>query len=206
MRSVRPVLVVVAVAAALSACAKTNLTNLWKSPDAGAPLQSILVISLERDEEMRRTWEDALASEFMANGVMARPGYSLFPSSLPDSQQVVTVTRRDGYDGVLVTHRLGTSHTEKFSNDYSKMAPGESNNYWRSWYHTHFMQASTMDPFKEGDARFQVDLANAAGRGTLMWTGSTTPVDPRDEEKVRKDVCGELVTELVRRNLVAKRN
>jgi hypothetical protein len=199
-------LLLIVVALVATGCAKTNMTNLWISPDAGAPLQSILVISLERDDELRRAWEDAFTAEFQANGVSVRPGYTLFPSSLPDSQQVVSVTRRDGYDGVVVSHRVAGAHTERLDNDYAKAAPGAANDYWRSWYHTHFMQASTSAPFDEGEARFQLDVANARGRGSIVWTGITTPVDPRKGEKVQKEVCGELVSELVRRGLVAKRN
>jgi hypothetical protein len=205
MRSLQRVLAVALVVASLSGCAKTSLTNLWKIADPATPLQSMLVVSLERDEDLRRAWEDALTAEFQANGVMARPAYSLFPAVLPDSQQVVTVSRRDGYDGVIVTHRIATTQTGKFDSDYAQTPPGGYDDYWRGWYHTHFMQASQSAPFDEGEARFQVDLANTAGRGRLLWTGSTTPLDPRDAEKVRKEVCGELVSELTRQGLVAKR-
>ena len=190
--------------AALSGCAKTNLTNLWKNPEA-APLENILVVSLERDPDLRRMWEDAITAEFQANGVMARPGYALFPSQLPDSQQVVSVARRDRYDGVVVTHRLTLTETGAFDSDYAKNAPGGSNDYWRGWYHTHYMQATTAAPAGDEDARFQIDVANAAGRGTLLWMGSTTPIKVDDEKKLRAQVCGELVSELTRQGLVAKR-
>jgi hypothetical protein len=206
MRSMPRLLAVAITVAALSGCAKTSLTNLWKIQDTAAPLQSILVVSLERDEDLRRSWEDALSAELQANGVMARPAYSLFPAALPDSQQVVSVSRRDGYDGVLVTHRIAPTRTGKFDSDYAESAPGGHNDYWRGWYHTHFNKASQSAPFDEGKARFQLDLANTARAGTLLWTGSTTEIDPRDMEKVSKEVCGELVTELTRQGLVAKRN
>jgi hypothetical protein len=205
MRPLHRVLALTIIVAALSGCAKTSLTNLWKIQDSAMPLQSILVVSLERDEDLRRSWEDALSAEFQANGVNARPAYSLFPTALPDSQQVVSVSRRDGYDGVIVTHRIPVTQTGEFDSDYAETAPGGHNDYWRGWYHTHFTKASLSAPFDEGKARFQVDLANTLGAGTLLWTGSTTEIDPRDEKKVSKEVCGELVTELTRQGLVAKR-
>lgn len=206
MTSFRRVFIAILVVTALWGCAKTKMTNLWMNPQPGAPVGSILVISLERDDDLRRAWEDAFSAEFQANGVMSRPGYSLFPAALPDSQQVVVVTNRDDYDGVFVIHRIAGAYTESLdSGDYRKNAPGGSDNYWRGWYHTHFMQASSSAPFDEGEARFQIDLANTAGRGTLLWTGRTVEVDPRKMEKVQKEICGELVTELIRRDFVAKR-
>jgi hypothetical protein len=190
---------------ALAGCAKTNLTNLWKNSEATSSLGNVMVVALERDDEMRRMWEDALTAEFQANGVMARPSYSLFPTSLPDSQQVVSVARRDKHDGVVVTHRLATAQTAKFDSDYAKTAPGGSNDYWRGWYHTHYMAANRATPAGNEDARFQIDVANVAGGGTLLWTGSTTPVDPADAEKLQKEVCGELVSELIRQDLMVPR-
>jgi hypothetical protein len=92
-------------------------------------------------------------------------------------------------------------------NDYAEHAPSGAGEYWRGWYHTHFVQASNAAPMGKdpGEMRFQIDLANTAGGGTLLWTGSTTPVKPNDAEKLQKDVCGELVSELMRRGYVAKR-
>jgi hypothetical protein len=206
MRSLRLMFCAAALAAAFSACAKTNLTNLWRSEDNPAALGNILVVSLERDEDLREMWENAIAQEFQANGVMARPAYTLFPAALPDSQQVVVVAHRDKYDGVVVAHRAPSSYTEKMEN-YAKRAPSGAGEYWRGWYHTHYAQASSAAPTDKDadDARFQIDLANTAGGGTLLWTGSTTPIDPRDAEKLQKEVCGELVSELMRRGYVAKR-
>lgn len=201
-------LVVLSAAIAAASCAKTNLTNLWRSEDKPAALNNILVVSLERDEDLREMWENAIVQEFQANGVMARPAFTMFPTALPDSQQVVVVAHRDKYDGVVVTHRAPGSFTGKMDNDYAERAPSGAGEYWRGWYHTHFAQASTAPPTSKDDktdTRYQIDLANTAGGGTLLWTGSTTAIDPHNAEKVSKEVCGELVSELMRRGYVAKR-
>jgi hypothetical protein len=197
-----------AAVAAVSSCAKTSLTNLWRSEDQPAALNNILVVSLERDEELREMWEDAMVAEFQASGVMARPAYTMFPTALPDSQQVVVVAHRDKYDGVVVSHKLPGAYKENMDNDYSKRAPSGAGEYWRGWYHTHYMQASNAPIVKKDDekeGRYQLDLANTAGGGTLLWTGSTTPIKPHDAETVQKELCGELVSELMRRGFVAKR-
>lgn len=198
----------VAAIAAISGCAKTNLTNLWRSEDKPAPLNNIMVVSLERDPELRQMWEDALVAEFQANGVMARPEYTMFPTSLPDSQQVVVVAHRDGYDGVVVTHQLPGAYRENMDNDYSKRAPSGAGQYWRGWYHTHYMQSSSAPIVKKDDEkeqRWQIDLANTAGGGTLLWTGTSPPLKAHDQEKLAKDVCYEVVAEYLRRGYVGKR-
>ena len=206
MRLARFMFVFAAVAAI--SCAKTNLTNLWRSEDKPAPLNNIMVVALERDPELRQMWEDAIVAEFQANGVMARPEYTMFPNALPDSQQVVVVAHRDNYDGVVVTHKLPGAYKENLDNDYAKRAPSGAGQYWRGWYHTHFVQSSNAPIVKKDDEkeeRFQIDLANTAGGGTLLWTGSSPPLKAHDQEKLAKDVCGELVAEFLRRGYVGKR-
>jgi hypothetical protein len=194
-------------AVSLAGCSKTNLTNLWKSPDApAAPLQNVLVIFLERDAELNRTWEDAITAEFQAAGVHARPAYAIFPAQLPDSQQITVVAQRDDYDGIVVVRRVPVTQ-KGFDSGYADRAPGGSNDYWRSWYHTHYLAASTTPPPKKGeDARFQIDVAGTAGKGNLLWTGSTTPLDPYEIEKVRTEVCGQLLDELQRQRVIAGRD
>jgi hypothetical protein len=201
-----PSVVVAVIVVSLAGCSKTNLTQLWKNPEAPpTPLGNVLVVALDREADLRRLWESSIAAEFQAQGVPARPSYQLFPASLPDSQQVVVVANRDGYDGVVVTHRLSLTATGSFDSDYAKTAPAGSASYWRGWYHTHYLSATQDPPSKVEEARFQIDVVGATGAGTLAWTGSTTPVDPANEEKVRIEVCGELVSELVRQGIVAKR-
>ena len=199
-----PMVAAALIMSTLAGCSKTNLTRLWKNPDAPpAPLGSLLVIALDRDPDLRRQWEDALAVEFQTNGVLARPSYQLFPTALPDSQQVGVVARRDGHDGVVVTHRLAVTQTESFDSDYAKTGPAGYDDYWRGWYHTYLLAARQPAPLEDDDdARFQLDVADTRGGGRLLWSGTTTPIDPRSGEKLRAEVCGQLVSELARQGLL----
>jgi hypothetical protein len=194
--------------AAVSCGPKTNMTNLWRAEDKPTPLNNVLVVSLEKDDELRQMWEDAIVAEFQAQGVMARPEYTMFPTSMPDSQQVVVVARRDNCDGVVVAQKLPGAYRENMDNDYSKRAPSGAGQYWRGWYHTHWVQANNNPIVKKDDEkeeRYQIDLANATGGGTMLWTGTTPPLKPHDREKLGRDVCNELVAEFLRRGYVAKR-
>lgn len=190
-------------AMSLVGCYHTSLTNLWKDPDIPAsPMDNLLVVSLERDPDLRRLWEDALSAEFQAQGVHARPSYQLWPS-LPDSQQVPIVMKRDGNDGAVVTHRLPLTQSENFDSSYRKTTAATGNNYWRNWYFTHYQTAmqSVPDP-KEKEARYQIDMVGLAGGGKLVWMGSTTAIDPRNAEKVREEVAGQLVPELMHQGII----
>jgi hypothetical protein len=54
----------------------------------------------------------------------------------------------------------------------------------------------------DDDMRFVMDLARTDGR--LIWTGTTIPIDPKDAEKLRDEVAGQIVPELQRKKIIAK--
>jgi hypothetical protein len=203
-RSVRNVSLALVAAATLAACSSTNLTNLWMDQDATSPtVDNVLVIALDRNPEMRRFWEDALSAEFQAQGLLARPSYQLFPADLPDSQQVAIVMGRDHHDAALVAHRLSVTTNAVPDGGYRDSAPAAHADYWRRGY-TVALTAATqpVTENKEKEARFQLDFARADGH--LVWTGTTTPVDPTNAEKLRTEVAGQVVPELQKRKIIPK--
>lgn len=189
----------------LGGCSSTNLTNLWMDEQAiSPPVDNVLVVALDRNPEMRRFWEDALSAEFQAQGLLARPSYQLFPADLPDSQQVAIVMQRDNHDAALVTHRINVITNAEPDGGYRDSAPAAHGNYWRRSY-TVALSAATQpltEEKKDKEARFQLDLARADGR--LVWTGTTTPIDPTDAEKLRTEVAGQVVPELQKRKVIPK--
>jgi hypothetical protein len=204
MRATRFVLALLSIVV-LAACSSTNLTNLWVDPQASSPVvDNVLVIALDRNPEMRRFWEDALAAEFQAQGLVARQSYQLFPADLPDSQQVDIVMGRDKHDAALVAHRLDVVTNAEPSGGYRENAPAAHTNYWQRGYMVALSAATQPRSGEEKDekARYQLDLARAGG--ALIWTGTTTPVDPKDAEKLRTEVAGQVVPELQKKKIIAK--
>lgn len=200
----RPCFLALIAVIVLGGCSHTDLTNLWMDSQASSPpVDNILVVALDRDADMRKFWEDALAAEFQAQGLLARPSYQVFPAELPDSQQVANVMGRDSHDAALVTHRLSVVTNESRGGGYRDNAPAASDDYWRRGYTIAYTAAKQPISYeKDEDARFQMDLARANGR--LIWTGTTTPIDPTSAEKLRTEVAGQVVPELQRRKIIPK--
>jgi hypothetical protein len=192
------------VAAMFGACSSTNLTNLWMDQEGASPvIDNVLVIALDRNPEMRRFWEDALSAEFQAQGLVARPSYQLFPADLPDSQQVAIVMERDKHDAALVSHRLSVTTSAEPEGGYRESSPAAHGNYWRRGYTVAVTDATQpVTDNKDKKARFQLDLARADGR--LVWTGTTTEVDPTNADQLRTQVAGQVVPELQKRKFIAK--
>ena len=190
----------------LAGCAGTNMTNLWMDETAVTPMiDNVLVIALTRNQEARRFWEDTIAAEFNAQGLLARQSYQLFPADLPDSQQVAVVMERDKHDAAIVAHRLKIAASQERGGGYRETAPAAHLNYWRRGYNVAYSAAvlpKSMQQNDDEDMRFVMDLARTDGR--LIWTGTTIPIDPKDAEKLRDEVAGQIVPELQRKKIIAK--
>jgi hypothetical protein len=204
IRIVRFVLCASIAAVMFGGCSSTNFTDLWMDEQAASPaIDNLLVVALDRNPEMRRFWEDALAAEFQAQGLLARPSYQLFPADLPDSQQVAVVLQRDNHDAAIVTSRLDVITSAPPEGGYRDSPPGAHDDYWRRGYTVAYTHANQpVGEKKAKEARFRVDLARADGR--LVWTGTSTPIDPTKAEKLRTEIAGQIVPELERRKLIPK--
>ncbi len=189
-------------AVALAGCSHTSLTNLYKDPAyPSAPLDNLLVIAVDHDADQRRLWEDVIAAEFQAHGVLATPSYHAYPA-LPDTQQVRVILQRDGQDGAVVTHRLAPTQTGGFGSGYDESTTRTRQDYWRGWYQSYYQTATipaSMDTGKKG--RYQIDVWSAHDGGRFVWTGTTTEIDPGNAGKLREAVAGQLVPELQRQGV-----
>jgi hypothetical protein len=89
------------VALTLGACSSTQMTNTWKDPSAaGKQLSKVAVVSMARDEAIRRISEDDVASHL---GPRTVPSYQVLAGvDLRDREAVKAKLRREGFDGVLV--------------------------------------------------------------------------------------------------------
>ena len=122
----------------ISGCSSSNqtgLVNMWRDRYQNQPMSKLLIVGFQKDLAARRNWEDPFAEELRKQGVTAVPSYTLFPGDLPDTQQVVEVVGRDGYDGVVMTRPLSSTVEIKWVPGYVREVPSLQYATWSSVYH-----------------------------------------------------------------------
>ena len=157
----------------LQGCAaSTSLMSTWSEPQySDGNVDSILVVALRDDPVKRRRWEDGFVRSLGERGVKATPSYSLFPSALPDTQQVVEAIRTNGFGGVLSLMRLADqSRTVTTAGSVRREAYTVEDWYgrFRTYYRDVYEPGSTST---ETLLNFQSDLWRIrAGGGRLVWS------------------------------------
>lgn len=192
---------------ALTGCAgpSTSLTNMWRDPQFAPPMQSIMVIGVMRNPAGRRNWEDRMSEELSAHHVHAVPSYSLFPGELPDTDAVITGVQRQGFDGVMIVHPLGTESQSHYVPGYVREVPTLGYDRWYGVYYNYYRRIYEPGYVEtEQVVRHQIDVYSTGADGRLVWTGTSESVDPASRDEVRVKVADKVVAELVASRVLTK--
>jgi len=192
----------------LAGCgSQTSLTNMWRDPTfSSPPMTKVLVIAVKRDPALRRIWEDGMSHEMDEHGVRSVPSYQLFPGDLPDTQQVIESVRSQGFDGVVITHSLGTEVSQHYVPGYVTTAPAMGYDPWYGVYYTyyhHIYEPGYVET--EQVARYATEVYTTGYQSRLVWTGTTESLDPHSSASVNRQISDKIVPELVHVGVLAGR-
>lgn len=207
LRPTCSVLSVIATTLIFAGCSgASRMANMWKDPAyPKTPIDNALVVSISKNETWRRVWEDAVVAELEANGIRATQSYSLFPSAVPDTQQVIGAVRENGYNGVVVTHRLDAREVTRYVPGYVAEVPmGYYRGYWGNYYHPYY--TTVYQPgytVTETEVRYQIDVWSAEDGGKLVWMGTTSSVNASSYDQIRSEVSELFVLELRTAGVIA---
>jgi len=192
----------------IGACATNSaLVNMWKDPEGPRqPLANVMVISIRRNEMMRRVWEDRFVEKLSERGARAVPSYRVYPDRAPDTTQIAEAVRTSGFDGVIVIHGLGTTTTSHYVQGYTTLEPVNRLNPWTGYYHTYYDEVYSPG-YTETDQvlRYQIDVYSAHDAGSLVWSGVTETIDPSSETAVYREVSHLIIPELAHAGVVPNR-
>ena len=64
----------------INACATTALTSIWKNETyQGGPLRKVLIMGVDRNQEMKRLLENEFVLQLKATGIEAVPSHTVLP-------------------------------------------------------------------------------------------------------------------------------
>ena len=191
--------------ALLTGCASSELTDIWSdSSFQSRPLNKMLVISVSKNSTHRRIWEDAYSTELVKHGVAVTPSYSLFPDAVPDTDQVLQIVQKNGFDGVLVTHRLPSEANPQYVQGY--MGQEQYTRYtWRMYgfvpYYRNVWHAGYVDSQKV-DIR-AIDVWATKNEGQMIWSATSKTPEPNAIQEVRPEIVKLVMSELTQRGMIA---
>jgi hypothetical protein len=192
---------------ALGGCASSSgLVNMWKDPNyPREPMTNVLVVALKKDPVMRRVWEDGFGGQLAKHQTKATTSYTLFPSALPDTQQVIAAVGEHGFDGVLVVRRLDATTESHYVSGYTTVEPVSYLNPWTGLYSTYY-QRVVHPGYTETQERvsYETHVWSTKDGGRLVWAGTSETIDPSSSEEVNHEITRLIVPELADKGVIPK--
>jgi hypothetical protein len=191
--------------ALLSGCGSSQLFDIWSSGSfQSAPLNKMLVISVIKNSEHRRSWEDAFSVELEKHNVAATPSYRLFPDALPDTNQVLQAVQSNGFDGVLVTRWLPletkTHYMRGFEMDGYKTTNEYNEKYFASYFQD-FNYTGDVDSQKVDVRVF--DLWATKDGKKMIWRAKSQSPEPNSLLQVRPEIVNLVLSKLTKQGIIA---
>jgi len=181
----------------------TRLVTSWRDPSVSieeGSLNKVLFVALLKDEATRRAAEDELVSRSKAQGVAS---YTYFGNDIEAINAPGMNDRmiKDGIDGVVILRLVDLSKEQTY-------VPGSTYpSYYGSPY-GYYGYAAPMyyDPgYVRTDVTYTIET-NIYGTkmGKLVWTGTTSTVNPSDLSTTVREIMEEIHWKMVKEGFLTK--
>lgn len=183
---------IILIAALISNCSSTQLSNSWKNPDVQAYAPSkILVIGLTSNLEAKQKFENELKARFIERGTVAYTSFEVLPDnttteklSLVELDSLEQQLLQNGFDTIIFSKIIGSEdkivYTKnfdvydetfvKFKEDYLR--------YQDSYYNPEYYEEYTLY-----HAETSIFCICPTKDRELLWKGSIEIVDPTSIDK-----------------------
>jgi hypothetical protein len=184
-------ILVVLVAASLTACATTSFTSSWKAPDA-QPIgslagQKVIAVAVTKNQAMRRSAEDTLAGVLSARGAQGVPSYSIIGDDVDEAKAKAAI-EKSGAAAVVVMRPVAK---EKELSATSTMYMGPSyGGYWGGYYGYGWGGAWGGGVDIRTDTIVVVEtLVYSLKQNKLIWAGQSKTTNPSKLDAFVKEVA-----------------
>lgn len=183
---------------------KTTIAGSWKSPElSDAPFEKIFVIGVERNNEYRALYENALVAALERRGIDAAASYDLLPQSeeLTEAQIRGAIDTED-FDAVVVTSLLHVDHSKEFVPPTTEKRPtGQIPQpvYFYSWVY----EEVHVPGYYKAYTRYNVEARlYRTDDGSRVWWALSETVNPDSIEEIIASVSSAMANQLVDDGLV----
>lgn len=209
------VLITLAAAALLAACASTSVVSEWRDQTyRGGPLKKVVVYIAAKEDATRRVVEDRLASSF-PKGTQGVPSYTLFPDPKEINEQnrsnIEARLKKEGFDGALTARLVSVDKDNVYVPPQTYVAPaaavpavGVPYGSFYGYGGYAYSYAYTAPGYTYQQTKYLIEtILYAIPGGKMLWTMTTESVNPDSRQQIIQEVTRMIDSELKEGGFVA---
>lgn len=179
----------------INACATTALTSIWKNETyQGGPLRKVLIIGVDRNQEMKRLLENEFVLQLKAKGIEAVPSHTVLPEvTILEKEMINAKISELRIDSVLITTLVDIKETEAYESPTF---------YGPTGFYGYYMQCcyNVMSGY---NVEIETRIFDAH-YDTLIWSALSATVLERAREETIQSYIAAIVNELQNQKLLDK--
>jgi hypothetical protein len=191
----------------MPALAGPKFTSTWKSPEAAGTSfagKKVVALVISGDENLRVSGEEALVRELAAVGLtQAVAAYRVIPKEeLKNADSARAWLERTGAAGVVALRPVSAEKELTYT-----PSTWASPYYGTLWGYYGYGWGSLYDPgsVREDTILVVETLVFGVADGKLLWAGASETTNPKDVQKVTKDLVGVTVKEMTKQGLIRRK-
>ncbi|MCD4683297.1 MAG: hypothetical protein K8R86_08460 [Bacteroidales bacterium] len=194
--------------ALMFACSpSTKLINTWVDPSLTSetvkPFEKVLVIARVKDETSNRITEDKIVAKI---NTPALPSYGFLLPSDTNQMVVDEKLKKDGFDGLITMRLTEVNETLNYQQGSGGYYGGHYGGYYGGYYRGrpggYYGYYSTPGYYTQ-DKTFYVETSIISlETGKLMWSGTTTTLNPIQLDETLDDIIYTIRKELMKQGLI----
>lgn len=204
MKKITRVLLVALVCALGIGCASsTTMTGIWNDPSfSGTSGGKVLVLGIGATEIGTRMFENAMATQLVAQKMAAVKGSEIFPINAPiDTLALRDYVTKNQIDLLSVTRLLDVSTKQEFVPGSTEYIPASGYHYWGGYYAGSYAVVHTPGYMRESKVGIVETNVYSAKTSSLVWSGQSETVDPASLEEAVDGISKTLVTNMAKTGL-----
>lgn len=198
-------------------CASISLVNSWKDDKAPAKqYRKLLVVGVAKSNQMRQVFEEVFSDELRKMKLEATSSYTVTGVEAKQSRETLEeAVRKSGADGVLITRlvnlkRNTTTQTGFVMTDRGfshpdfhdpVFMPTDMLGYYGATVSHASFEHRPVEVTTSTVATLQTSLFDA-GTGRLVWSGTTSAVDPAGVVTISSKLSGVVIRALASQGLI----
>jgi hypothetical protein len=197
----------------LFGCSSTTINGVWKDPDyQGGPLDRVLVVSIARQDLMRRLYEDAFVAHLQSRGITAAPGYKTLPPPGQEPPDLEGLPGKAGYRFLLATRLADKKTIEIFhpGATYIDHYPGRHYYYrdypyyrhWGDYYRSSYSVIETTPPYSSLNELVILETNLYDASGEIIFSVQTETLIDYGANATIQDIVDAVIKALATQGLI----
>jgi hypothetical protein len=188
----------------LVSCATTEIKSVWNDASyQGGPLLKIVVMSLAKNQTIKRLYEDEFVSQLKAHGVQAIPGYTVVPQEkMADENYISEKVKELGADAILITRLVDKKTIQTYYPPEIYYTPAPYYRGWHGYYRTSYQYMMTTGYTAQQEAVVLETNIYSTQDNKLIWSALSETFLEGSSEKLIYSLVEKLIKDMAAKDLL----